>query len=145
MQLHKQTQLRLRTFRYLESLLYDFYQYDKMIAEREEAIFSPYRKEIDENIGGGRSPYQSSVTERIATMLVSDAVLVRLRKEQSAVAEVLADLNDDHLRVVELAYLKKPRTKTWYGIARECGYSQSQCYRIRDRLIKDLAKKLGMQ
>ena len=143
MQYHKNTGLRWTTYRYVEAMVKDYDKYDDLIEKRREEILAPYRVS-DENIGGGRSGMTNNTVERVATALVTDRVIVRLEAEKQAVSEALEALDEQSLKVIKLAYLIKPRTKTWVGIADECFYSVRSCYRIRDGLIKDIAEKLSL-
>lgn len=143
MQYHKNTGLRWTTYRFVEAMVKDFDKYDSLIEKRREEILVPFRL-ADENIGGSRSGQPSNAVERVASALVNDKLIRRLEREQKAVREALDKMDSQHLRVIKLAYLIKPRTKTWIGIANECGYSVRSCYRIRDNLIKEIAENLSL-
>ncbi|MCW6682060.1 hypothetical protein NHG29_04140 [Aerococcaceae bacterium NML160702] len=134
--------LREETFKYIEGIVRSYHQYEKWIKQREAEIYNPPKIEEDENIGGGRSPYLTNETERIATKLVLDKQLQSLREEYSAVKYAFSMCKDEReAQVIHLFYVQ--RKKTWEGVADETKYSRRQCMNIRDVFIKRVAEYMG--
>ncbi|MGX7105610.1 hypothetical protein [Globicatella sanguinis] len=143
-QLHKSTGLRWRTYRYIEGIIQDLDIYETLINKRTTELLTPYMKP-DENIGGGRSSITINPTEQSANALAEDGELNQLVKEYDAATAEINKMLPEHRKVIEMAYINKPKTLTWQGIALECNYSPKHCYWIRDQLIIKIAKKLKMR
>lgn len=143
MQIHRGTKLRITTFKYLEEIIRRSDDYPKEINLREQEIINPYRIS-DENIGGGRSDVIANQTERIATKLVTDRRLSNLQREYDAFRKTFDSCDDNVKEIITMAYIDKPRTKTWDGIAVRSGYSRAQCFRYRDAFILAMAEELGL-
>ncbi len=131
------------TFKYLEQILIDYPDYDKRIRRRREEIEIPWR-EIDENVGGGKSSISANGIEKIASALIEDKMLCRMEDEQTAVRKAL-DISHPTMRaVIETYYFKRPRLLTWEGVAQECYISADHAKKVRTAFFKVLAKELGM-
>ena len=135
--------LRNETFKYIEGVIRSYHDYQKWISEREAEIFNSPKIEIDENVGGGRSPYMTNETERIASKLILDRQLNGLREEYEAVHYIFTHSSDKTQEVIQLWYLDRPRKVTWDGVAEKVMYSKKHCQRLRDVFVFSVAERLG--
>lgn len=132
------------TFKYIEQLLYDYPDYEREIKLRREELMYPHR-ELDENIGGSSSHDDTGFPERYVISLERDKRLRALEEQQLVIKNCLFELSIPEQRVISDKYFKRPQTLTWEGIAQKRGYSRAQCFRIRESLVQNIAKNLGMR
>ena len=130
-------------FKLVEQLLEDYPHYDTEITKRKLALAYPVR-EVDENIGGSHVSSNSSAQERYVVTLDQDRRLIALETQYLTISDCLKLLNDDELRVIQLRYFGKTSRLPWEEVAKGSKYSKSQCLRIRDELVTDIGRKLGM-
>ena len=136
------TKLKKPTFKHIESELYSYHDTLKEIENlRKDIMFC--KENDDENVGGGRSSFPSSPTERIGTRLATHKRLNKLEEVTNAIEKVYTGLPDDYQRLVRLKYWTRPQLKTWEGIAQEINVSRRQAYRWRDEIISVLGEVLG--
>ncbi|WP_156413239.1 DUF722 domain-containing protein [Carnobacterium antarcticum] len=121
----------------------DYPKMDEYIMHRRLELKYPIGQE-DENIGGSSSGNISNPTERTVMTIHSDKRLTQLEKTKDAIEKVLDTLDTNAYALVELRYWTKPQTRTWVGVAKEIGYSERQCYNVRDLIIENIGKELGM-
>lgn len=131
------------TKRYIEKQLADYPKLDEYIMTRKLELKYPIGQ-VDENIGGSSAGGVSNPTERAVITMDADKRLHQLEKVKKAIDKVLDTLDVNSLSLVELRYWTKPQTRTWVGIAREIGYSERNCYNVRDLIIESIAVELGM-
>lgn len=131
------------TFEYIEQTLLDYNRMDAHIEKRIEELKYPVR-DSDENIGGGKSNVTSDPTGRLAVTIADDKLIYNLQRTKDIVTGVLDTIEPEARRVVDLYYIEKPRKYTWNGVAEQCGYSRSQCIRIRDAVFEKIAEELGL-
>ncbi|MDK3667902.1 transcriptional regulator [Staphylococcus pseudintermedius] len=135
--------LRKSTINYLESELRNYPYMDKDINRVREEVLHPYT-EIDENVGGGRSGANVSVTEIKATRVVNDRRLAQLTRLKVAIEIVYNETSDEGRKLMDLYYFAKPRTLNLTGVADEIYISKSTAYDLRKGILKMLADELGL-
>ncbi|MDF1507634.1 transcriptional regulator [Robertmurraya sp. DFI.2.37] len=134
--------LKKATFKHIESELYSYHDTLREIEElRKNIMFT--RENDDENIGGGRSSFVSSPTERTATRLVTHKKLNRLEEVANAIQKVYTGLPEDYQKLVRLKYWTRPQLKTWEGIAKEIPVSRRTAFNMRDEIINLIGEVLG--
>jgi len=131
------------TKQFIEKQLTDYPKMDEYIMQRRLELKYPIGQ-VDENIGGSSAGRVSNPTERTIMTINSDKRLTQLEKTKEAIEKVLDTLDVNSYSLVELRYWTKPQTRTWIGIAKEIGYSERQCYNVRDLIIDNIGKELGM-
>lgn len=136
--------LRTGTYKYIESILKSYEDYEKHIKLRELEILTPHTGK-DENIGGGRSSLKSDPTARTANKLIQDRKLQTLKDEYQAVQKALGESDAITTRIISIWYFKKPRLITWDGVAKKLHLSRSQCIRKRNAFILMVADELGIE
>ena len=130
-------------FKHVEQLLSDYPLYPREISKRKMALAYPLRP-VDENIGGSHVSSSSSAQERYVVTLDQDRRLIALETQYLTISDCLKLLNDDELRVIQLRYFGKSSRLPWEQVAKGSKYSKSQCLRIRDELVTNIGRKLGM-
>lgn len=135
--------MRHKTRTEIENLLREYPRYESYIKNQEEKILFPDSTRMDENIGGGSGGYISDPTGTKAATLVEDKVLKELQKERDAVDKTLRESHLEAVTIIDEYYFKRPRTKTWDGIAVDMSLSKSTCLRIRNEFFNRLADELG--
>lgn len=131
------------TFKKIESEWFNYYDTVKEIELLREEIMNPFREEIDENVGGGKSNHIGKPTERIATRLTINKQLNYLTEIVEAIEKVYNVLPDDYKKLVRLRYWSKHRQLTWDGIAHELNVSRRQAFYWRDEIIQATSEVLG--
>ncbi|MDC3412542.1 transcriptional regulator [Terrihalobacillus insolitus] len=130
------------TFKHAESEWYNYHQTLKEIANLREEIMNP-PKEIDENIGGGRSGFTTSPTEKIVTRLSTNKQLNYLVEVVEAIEAVYNALPNDYKKLVQIRYWRRDKRLTWDGIASELNVSRRQAIYWRDEIIQATVEVLG--
>ena len=134
--------LKKATFQHIESELYSYKDTLLEIQElRKDIMFT--KENDDENIGGGRSSFVSSPTERIATRLATHKRLNKLEEISQAIEKVYTGLPDDYQKLIKLKYWTRPQLKTWEGIAEELHIGRMTAFRYRDEIVRAIAEVLG--
>lgn len=131
------------TFKKIEAEWYNYHNTKREITLIREEIMNPFREEIDENIGGGRSNEVGKPTERIATRLSLNKQLNHLNDIVTAIDEVYEVLPEEYKKLVQLRYWSKNRQLTWDGIALKLNVSKRQAMRWRDEIIQATSEVLG--
>lgn len=135
--------LKKDTINYLESELKQYIYIEKDIARVREEILNPWTT-IDENIGGGRSAKNVSVTEDKATSLVNDRRLSQLMRIKVAIENVYRSVNDDGKKLMDLYYFTERRELNIVGVANKIHVSDKTAYNIRKAILYKLADELGI-
>jgi len=134
------TKLKKATFKHIEAELYCYYDTLRGIEQIRKDIM--YNKEIDENIGGGRSNIPSKLTERIATAIIMNKMLQQLEAITEAIRSVYERLPDEKKQLVQLKYWTKQQY-SWEEIAEQLHVSKRQAIRWRNEIVYAIAEKLG--
>lgn len=131
------------TYRYLESEISSFADTQKEYQRRRAELLTD-RQEVDEAQSSSKPNTISNPTERYALRLVDDKRLAKLREIIEAIQTVYDASTHEHKQFIEMNYWQKPRARTIDGIAIELGVSPRTLYRMRNEIVYNLAKKLGI-
>ena len=129
---------------YFEKLFEDYYTYDKKILLRKAELAV---REIDENVGGGKSNIRAKTVENMVIKQLSDERLVFLENAKDAIEYTLNMvelINPQFKTLVVEKYFKNGGIETWEDVAKRVGWSTSQAYNIRYKTLEIFANKLGL-
>ena len=129
---------------YFEKLFKDYYTYDKKILLRKAELAV---REIDENVGGGKSNIRAKTVENMVIKQLSDERLVFLENAKDAIEYTLNMvelINPQFKTLVVEKYFKNGGIETWEDAAKRVGWSTSQAYNIRYKTLEIFANKLGL-
>lgn len=129
---------------YFEKLFKDYYTYDKKILLRKAELTV---KEIDENVGGGKSNIRAKAVENMVIKQLSDERLVFLKNVKDAIEYTLdmVEIINPHFKTLIVEkYFKNGGIETWEDVAKRVGWSTSQAYNIRYKTLEIFANKLGL-
>ena len=129
---------------YFEKLFKDYYTYDKKILLRKAELTV---KEIDENVGGGKSNIRAKTVENMVIKQLSDERLVFLENVKDAIEytlNVIEMINPHFKTLIVEKYFKNGGIETWEDVAKRVGRSTSQAYNIRYKTLEIFANKLGL-
>ena len=129
---------------YFEKLFKDYYTYDKKILLRKAELAV---KEIDENVGGGKSNIRAKTVENMVIKNLSDDRLVFLEKVLEAIEytlDMIYIINPQFKKLIVEKYFKNGGIDTWEDVAKRVGWSTSQAYNIRYKTLEIFANRLGL-
>ena len=129
---------------YFEKLFKDYYTYDKKILLRKAELAV---REIDENVGGGKSNIRAKTVENMVIKQLSDERIVFLENTKDAIEYTLNMvelINPQFKTLVIEKYFKNGGIETWEDVAKRVGWSTSQAYNIRYKTLEIFANKLGL-
>lgn len=129
---------------YFEKLFKEYYSYDKKILLRKAELAV---REIDENVGGGKSNIRAKTVENMVIKQLSDERLVFLENAKDAIEytlDVIEMINPHFKTLIVEKYFKKGGIETWEDVAKRVGWSTSQAYNIRYKTLEIFANKLGL-
>ena len=129
---------------YFEKLFKDYHTYDKKILLRKAEL--TYR-EIDENVGGGKSNIRAKTVENMVIKQLSDERLVFLKNVKDAIEytlDVIEMINPQFKTLIVEKYFENGGIETWEDVAKRVGWSTSQAYNIRYKTLEIFANKLGL-
>lgn len=129
---------------YFEKLFKDYYTYDKKILLRKAELAV---REIDENVGGGKSNIRAKTVENMVIKQLSDERLVFLENAKDAIEytlNMIELINPQFKTLVVEKYFKNGGIETWEDVAKRVGWSTSQAYNIRYKTLEIFANKLGL-
>lgn len=129
---------------YFEKLFKDYHTYDKKILIRKAEL--TYR-EIDENVGGGKSNIRAKTVENMVIKQLSDERLVFLKNVKEAIEytlDMIEIINPHFKTLIVEKYFKNGGIETWEDVAKRVGWSTSQAYNIRYKTLEIFANKLGL-
>ena len=129
---------------YFEKLFKEYYSYDKKILLRKAELAV---REIDENVGGGKSNIRAKTVENMVIKQLSDERLVFLENTKDAIEYTLNMvelINPQFKTLVVEKYFKNGGIETWEDVAKRVGWSTSQAYNIRYKTLEIFANKLGL-
>ena len=128
---------------YFEKLFKDYHTYDKKILLRKAELAV---KEIDENVGGGKSNIRAKTVENMVIKQLSDERLVFLENVKDAIEytlDMIEIINPHFKTLIVEKYFKNGGIETWEDVAKRVGWSTSQAYNIRYTTLEIFANKLG--
>lgn len=129
---------------YFEKLFKEYYSYDKKILLRKAELTV---REIDENVGGGKSNIRVKTVENMVIKRLSDERLVFLESAKDAIEytlDVIEMINPHFKTLIVEKYFKNGGIETWEDVAKRVGWSTSQAYNIRYKTLEIFANKLGL-
>lgn len=129
---------------YFEKLFKDYYTYDKKILLRKAELTV---REIDENVGGGKSNIRAKTVENMVIKQLSDERLVFLENVKDAIEytlDIIEMINPHFKTLIIEKYFKNGGIETWEDVAKRVGWSTSQAYNIRYKTLEIFANKLGL-
>lgn len=129
---------------YFEKLFKEYYSYDKKILLRKAELAV---REIDENVGGGKSNIRAKTVENVVIKQLSDERLVFLENAKDAIEytlDVIEMINPHFKTLIVEKYFKNGGIETWEDVAKRVGWSTSQAYNIRYKTLEIFANKLGL-
>ena len=129
---------------YFEKLFKEYYSYDKKILLRKAELAV---REIDENVGGGKSNIRVKTVENMVIKQLSDERLVFLENVKAAIEytlDVIEMINPHFKTLIVEKYFKNGGIETWEDVAKRVGWSTSQAYNIRYKTLEIFANKLGL-
>ena len=129
---------------YFEKLFKEYYAYDKKILLRKAELTV---REIDENVGGGKSNIRAKTVENMVIKQLSDERLVFLENAKDAIEytlDVIEMINPHFKTLIVEKYFKNGGIETWEDVAKRVGWSTSQAYNIRYKTLEIFANKLGL-
>lgn len=129
---------------YFEKLFKEYYSYDKKILLRKAELSV---REIDENVGGGKSNIRAKTVENMVIKQLSDERLVFLENAKDAIEytlDVIEMINPHFKTLIVEKYFKNGGIETWEDVAKRVGWSTSQAYNIRYKTLEIFANKLGL-
>ena len=129
---------------YFEKLFKDYHTYDKKILLRKAELAV---REIDENVGGGKSNIRAKTVENMVIKQLSDERLVFLENTKDAIEytlDVIEMINPHFKTLIVEKYFKNGGIETWEDVAKRVGWSTSQAYNIRYKTLEIFANKLGL-
>ena len=129
---------------YFEKLFKEYYSYDKKILLRKAELTV---REIDENVGGGKSNIRAKTVENMVIKQLSDERLIFLENVKDAIEytlDVIEMINPHFKTLIVEKYFKNGGIETWEDVAKRVGWSTSQAYNIRYKTLEIFANKLGL-
>lgn len=129
---------------YFEKLFKEYYSYDKKILLRKAELAV---REIDENVGGGKSNIRAKTVENMVIKQLSDERLLFLENAKDAIEytlDVIEMINPHFKTLIVEKYFKNGGIETWEDVAKRVGWSTSQAYNIRYKTLEIFANKLGL-
>ena len=129
---------------YFEKLFKEYYTYDKKILLRKAELTV---REIDENVGGGKSNIRAKTVENMVIKQLSDERLVFLENVKDAIEytlDMIEMINPQFKTIIVEKYFKNGGIETWEDVAKRVGWSTSQAYNIRYKTLEIFANKLGL-
>ena len=125
---------------YYERLFMDYPRYPTLIAKRRAELSV---REVDENVGGGKSNIMGKPVENLAVRYLSDKRLLFLQNVQDSIRDTLDGLDDNTRKLIELRYFNNDEYN-WKQVAKLFNYSPAQVYRIRYRVLETFANRVGL-
>lgn len=126
---------------YLEELFADYESYDKKISLRKAELKI---KEIDENVGGGRS---SDVGRPVETQIIcemSDERLRFLERCKKGVEFTLNYFDEDVSQVIQSKFFENHGMLTWEEVAGKVFRGRTSVYRIRYMVLEVFGNYIGL-
>lgn len=107
-----------------------------------ESIINPHRQ-IDENIGGGRSSLALFEVEEKAIKLATHEQIAFRAKAVAIIDDVLAHSSDEAQKIIELKYFGH-EPHSWVSIASQVeGYSEDGCRKVERKVVDRIGQRIG--
>ena len=117
----------------------DYHRYPNLIAKRRAELSV---REVDENVGGGKSNIMGKPVENLAVRCLTDKRLNFLENVQEAIHDTLEGLDENTFQIIDLRYFNA-NEYSWKQVAKMFSYSPAQIYRIRYRVLEIFANRAG--
>lgn len=129
----------------VEAILKDYPDLKKYIKDRKQELMIPHR-EVDENVGGGKSSKISKPQEQMMVTIDADKRLKVLEREKSAVERCYFDSDLDTQIIIRELYFKKYRTYTVEGLSYDhiVNCSVRTVKRLKGNFFQRLARELDI-
>lgn len=118
----------------------DYPRYPTMIARRRAELSV---REVDENVGGGKSNIMGKPVENLAVRCLTDKRLNFLENVQESIHDTLEGLDENTFQIIDLRYFHA-NEYSWKQVAKMFSYSPAQIYRIRYRVLETFANRAGL-
>lgn len=119
---------------------------DDLIHQRRNEIKYPM-KEVDENVGGGKSNKTSSACETAVINLCEDPKLLYYESIWSAVGELYQSLGYETQRILQTYYIypgyNRHGRRSSNEVSEIMNKPKDQCEMIRKEFLEDIADKCG--
>ena len=125
---------------YYERLFMDYHRYPTLIAKRRAELSI---REVDENVGGGKSNIMGKPVENLAVRYLTDKRLLFLQNVEESIHDTLDGLDENTRKIIELRYFNNDQYN-WRQVAKQFNYSNAQVYRIRYRVLETFANRAGL-
>lgn len=135
--------MRKTTINYLEEELKQYNSTQKRMEGLKEEIQYPWQEQ-DTNVGGGKSNTITSTTERLATRLITDKRLAHMHRVSDAITNVYDNGQPIERELMDLLYFDKPRKYTVDGVIDRLNVSRATFFRLKKRVLCNLADELGI-
>lgn len=131
---------------YIEDILRDYPKLLDYIAEREDEIRYPVRQ-LDENVGGGKSSVITKPQESTLITIEQDERLTALKRQYNIIHDLYESTDDDTRALIREKYFKKHPEYTVDGLIMDgqifC--SRRTAYQKQSDFLEELAKKLNVR
>lgn len=113
---------------------------DKEIAIRKEELKI---KQVDENIGGGKTNQTSRPVETEVLKSMNDPYIKTRELWKTSIEKVYKESSEEVQKIVCEKYWSDKSYMSWSQIAKENYISKSQVYRLRYDILERFAKEIG--
>lgn len=138
--------MKRQTQKLVIEMLKEYPSLPKSIQKREWEIKNPIM-EPDENVGGGRAQNKRwTYYDNIIITLDEDMELHTLQKKYQAISKCLEEAGEETVTIIKGLYMKRyPTTISGLIASGKLFCGQSKAYKLRDRFIAEVAKRLGLK
>ena len=126
---------------YIEAELRDYHQTKAELEEAREHLLNASQPPPD---GMPRGTTKGDPTQAKAMRLMTNRRIKYLERIVSGIEMVLAELDEDKLRLVELKYWQRPRQLTDADIAMELHVDKRTVYKWTNKICKAIGIELGI-
>lgn len=132
--------MRKETFKYIEALLYYHEENKHILVEMENDIIFQTKGQTNE---GGKSNIIVSKIENIVIKMDSDKKLYNTREQVGAVEYVINHVSDPYKKLIHMKYFSKKKY-SWLQICEKLHVSRRTAFRMRKKIIEEIADRLGL-
>ncbi|MFC0232739.1 hypothetical protein ACFFIF_01895 [Vagococcus entomophilus] len=118
----------------------NYHNYNREIAIRKLELAE---REIDENVGGGKSNIVGNPVESKVIKEQSDPYILNRRLWKRAVEDTLEEQNSEVSKLIQLKYFGEDSWMDWRSFGVKHHYSTRTIYRIRQRVLLEFGRKIG--
>lgn len=133
--------LSKRQLAYFEELFADYHNYQKKINLRKAELSI---RELDENVGGGKSNIMSKSLEIQVIREMSDKKLQFLERAYNAITSIIEESSDDTLKVINCRFFQNNGLNSWSTVASILGISVKKVYQVRYQVLEKFGNKVGL-